>query len=247
MSLSGNSVDIPKGKVRWPAHLGTSLAELVREVGLFAIAGLAGAIVLLVIFAKVSEEVFSNEVTSLDNGFANWIHGFANPALDAIFNAFTFIGGTISITVLAVVAFALLLWRGHHHSAWRLALAVIGGLLINQALKMLFHRTRPDLWNTGAPKVAGFSFPSGHATLSLCLFGMFAWLGWQYIKEPAVRWLWTILMIFIIVMVGLAAASTWEHIYPSEYSGWLHLGGFLASGTAQWDRYLQQTARRRNN
>jgi len=175
----------PTDNVRHERQAGAALRDLLTEVGPLALLGIVGAIVLLLLFAWLSDEVFSNETTAFDNNVALWIHSFANPVLDTIANTLSTIGGVISVAVLTIVGFVLLLWRGHAHDAWRLALAVIGGVIINEALKALFHRSRPDLW-PGA-QVAGFSFPSGHAALSLCLFGTFAWLGWQFIKNKAAR------------------------------------------------------------
>jgi membrane-associated phospholipid phosphatase len=201
---------------------GSALVNLLKQVGPFALAGLVGALLLLLLFAKLSEEVFSNEITVFDNNLARWVHSFANPTLDAFFNALSALGGTVGITALTIIAFAFLMWRGHAHHAWQLALAVVGGLVINQALKMLFHRTRPDLW-PGA-QFAGFSFPSGHATLSLCLFGMFAWLGWQFFRSRAVRTGWTLLMVLLILLVGLSRIYLGAH-YPSDV-----LAGYLSGG-----------------
>ena len=122
-------------KVRSHKHPGTALIDLLKEVGPFALAGFVGALVLLLLFAKLSEEVFSNEITSIDNNFSLWVHSFASPPLDTFFNALSTLGGTVSVTLITLLAFALLFWRGHPHDAWRLAIAMIGGLAINEALK----------------------------------------------------------------------------------------------------------------
>lgn len=204
--------------------IGTALVKLLREIGAFALIGLVSAVILLALFAKLSEDVFTNEFSAFDNNVALWVHSFASSTLDALFNAFSILGGTVSIAALTIVAFGLLMWRGYKMAAWRLALAIIGGVVINEALKFLFHRARPELWATRGEQVAGFSFPSGHAALSLCLFGMFIWLGWRYLKRPWARVGWTVLMLFLIAMVGLSRIYLGAH-YPSDV-----LAGYL-SGT----------------
>ena len=222
-------------------NAGTALVELLQEVGIFALVGLVGAVVLLVLFAKLSEDVFTQEITSLDNNIALWVHGFASPTLDAIFSAFSTLGGVVGVGVLTLLAFGLLLWRGFPRAAWRFALAVGGGLLINQILKLVFHRTRPQLW-PGA-HVAGFSFPSGHATLALCLFGMFAWLGWQFIRSSAARTAWTLLMGLLILIIGLSRVYLGAH-YPSDVMAGYLSGSFwllgLLNGTDIYHRLRQE-------
>jgi membrane-associated phospholipid phosphatase len=225
------------GETGRPARVLNALLELLREIGPFALAGLLGALLFLFLFAWLSEEVFTSEFTSFDSSVALWLHGFANPALDTIFNAFSTIGGVVGIALLTVAAFAYLVWRRHHHAAWAVVVAVIGGVVISEALKFLFQRPRPDLW-PGA-HVLGFSFPSGHATLSLCLFGMFAWLGWHYIKSEAVRAAWTALMVVLIVMIGLSRIYLGAH-YPSDVLAGYLTGGFwlvaLLSGEDIYNR-----------
>ena len=49
----------PTEKLRSHKHPGTALIELLKKVGPFVLLGLVGALVLLLLFAKLSEEVFS--------------------------------------------------------------------------------------------------------------------------------------------------------------------------------------------
>lgn len=80
-------------------------------------------------------------------------------------------------TVVIAVALAVLLWFVHMR-AWRTAGywtgAIVGATAINTAIKAALHRPRPigSLYD-GA---AGFSFPSGHSTLNLVLYGFLAFL-----------------------------------------------------------------------
>ena len=54
--------------------------------------------------AKLSEEVFSNEVTAMDNNLARWVHSFANPALDGFFSALSVLGSSLGIGALSIIA-----------------------------------------------------------------------------------------------------------------------------------------------
>src|SRR5437868_3788332 len=96
-------------------HPGTALVDLVKDVGPFALAGMVGALLLLLLFAKLSEEVFSNEVTAMDNNLARWVHSFANPALDGFFSALSVLGSSLGIGALSIIAFVFLMWREHAH------------------------------------------------------------------------------------------------------------------------------------
>ena len=56
-----------------------------------------------------------------------------------------------------------------------LALASLGGAALDQLLKLFFHRMRPETAGE-VINVQGYSFPSGHAMMSLCFYGMLIYL-----------------------------------------------------------------------
>src|SRR6476661_10903282 len=101
MSLYASSNDNEKSA---PAEL----MDLLKEVGPFALIGLLVALVFLALFAKLSEEVFSQEITTLDKNVSLWVHSFASPPLDFFFNALSTLGGPVGVGILTISALALL-------------------------------------------------------------------------------------------------------------------------------------------
>jgi undecaprenyl-diphosphatase len=222
---------------------------LLRDIGRVALLGLVAAVMLLLFFAWLAEEVFNKEFTSFDDNFELWVHSFANPVLTAIFTFFTTIGSIAGVLVMAALTFGLLVWRRHLRSAWLLALAVVGGVLLNQVLKFFFERPRPELWPVTLPRPTTFSFPSGHATASLCYFGVLVWFGLKFLKQPALKVGWTILMIFSILMVGLSRIYFGVH-YPTDVLAGYLSGGFwmavLLSGESVYNRWYTRSHKPRN-
>ena len=221
-----------------------ALVRLIRETGWYILGGLAGSILLLYLFADLAEDVFNHEFTSFDNNFELWVHSFSSSGLNIFFQFFTTIGGIAGICVLTVITFGLLWWRHHLRLAWLLALAVGGGILINQVLKQLFQRSRPELWAVTGFRPTTFSFPSGHATASLCYFGVLAWLGFRLIKSGWVRWLGAALLAFCILIVGLSRIYFGVH-YPTDVLGGYISGAFwlliLLDGAAIFRRLRTRT------
>lgn len=215
----------PENFSRSKSPITTALSRLLHEIGLLVIGGFVATLVLIVLFAELTEGVFSNETIKMDDNFELWVHSWANPALNVFFQIFTDIGGFVGVPILAAVTFGLFLWRRKFYFAWLLVLGVGGGMLLNQVLKAIFHRTRPDLWHLTVHEPTSYSFPSGHATASICYFGLLAWFGFNWWKRPLARTGWTILMIFIIVMVGLSRIYFGVH-YPTDV-----LAAYLTGGT----------------
>jgi undecaprenyl-diphosphatase len=216
-----------------PRQPGGALVKLLREVGPFALLGIAGAVLLLLVFAALAEDVFTNEITTLDNNFSIWVHSFSSPTLDAVFSGLSTYVGIVGVVAASVIVFGLLMWRKHPYEAWRLVLVMVGGMILNEALKFLFHRSRPDLWP--GSQFAGFSFPSGHAMMSFCLFGMLVWLGWRYIHNQAVRIAVTSLCVLLVMLVGLSRIYLGAHFLSDVVAGYLAAAFWLVavlSGTS---------------
>lgn len=211
------------------------LVALLRQVGIYIIVGLGGALLLLYLFSELTEDLLRNEFSTIDNNFELWIHSLANPALDLFFYCFTTLGGFAGISIMTVVSFGFLFWKRHFYSAILLLLAVGGGLLINQVLKELFRRPRPELWSSTFPEPTSFSFPSGHSTLSLCFFGIIIWIVFHLLKSWRLKIGLAALLVFCILMVGLSRIYFGVH-YPTDVVGGYLAGGFwlllLVSGDA---------------
>jgi membrane-associated phospholipid phosphatase len=203
----------------------SGLIGVLRELGWYIAGGLVVALGLLWLFFLLSRAIFSNTFSALDNGLLMNLHQYENPVLDAIFWFFTTVGGIAGILIMTALVFAFLIWRKHYHAPWILALAVGGGVLINQGLKFFYERPRPDLWASDY-RPATFSFPSGHAMTSFCFFAMLIWLGNKYISRTWLRRVWAVAMVFCILMVGLSRLYFGVH-YPTDV-----IGGYIAA--AAW-------------
>src|SRR5262249_50901314 len=79
--------------------------------------------------------------------------------------------------------------------ARQLALSVPGCVLLNEALKYVFHRARPTLEHS-LVELPSYSFPSGHALAATVFYGFAAILLWSYIAPKVCR-----------VVIGTAGVS----------------------------------------
>ena len=77
----------------------------------------------------------------------------------------TSLGSVVVVTIMTVAIVFYLLLARERAEALLMAVAVFGGMALNDALKLAFARPRPDL-ALHATRVFTTSFPSGHASLS---------------------------------------------------------------------------------
>jgi undecaprenyl-diphosphatase len=131
----------------------------------------------------------------------------------------TELGSTSAVTLVALVTFVVGLLIG----PWRhgLAGAITIGLtsVANQALKAFIARQRPDLLE---PIVVehGFSFPSGHAVLSMVAYGV---LGVLVMRSRLPLWVRRAIVIGlagIVVLVGLSRVWLGVHFPTDVLAGW---------------------------
>jgi membrane-associated phospholipid phosphatase len=172
---------------------------------LFGLAVVAG---LIVVFAKLAEDVWFQEGFSWDAPIILAIHNLANPTLDTIMRFVTQTGVTGAITIAIILA-GWFAWRHRYVEAASVLIALGGAVAINALLKLLFARPRPQLF---PPLVVenGFSFPSGHVTASVAVYGFLAVLLWQNKHR-----VWAVLSGIWILMVAISRIYLGVH-YPSD-------------------------------
>lgn len=126
-------------------------------------------------FYEIAEEVLEQETQSLDTRILLTIRAWHTPFLDRLMAVITNIGNPSALVVASLVLAAFLLWRKQRAETVTLAIAALGALGLNVVLKDLFARSRPELWQRTVD-VKFYSFPSGHAMMSLVVFGIIGYL-----------------------------------------------------------------------
>ncbi|MBW4690749.1 MAG: phosphatase PAP2 family protein [Lyngbya sp. HA4199-MV5] len=126
-------------------------------------------------FYEIAEEVLEQETQSIDTRILLTIRQWHTPFLDRLMVVITNLGNPSVLLIASLLLAACLLWRKQRAETVTLALAAIGALGLNIVLKNLFARARPELWQRTVD-VNFYSFPSGHAMMSLVVFGMIGYL-----------------------------------------------------------------------
>jgi len=158
-----------------PRHtaLESRLAALVRGVG----PGLLVALIVLTAgawaFGALAEEMAEGDTSSVDRPFARWLHAHATAPLTHVVRTVTWTGNGMFLAVVVGVAIVVLLRRGLVTDALFVVLAFAGAEVITWGMKQGFHRDRPFFPDPLAT-ASSYSFPSGHAQVSLAVYGALA-------------------------------------------------------------------------
>ena len=96
------------------------------------------------------------------------------PTLEG-FALVTRLGDVSTLTALCIAVGGFLLYRGQRTLAVAWMVAVAGNAVLNSLLKEIFERARP-IHEHGVLVADGWSFPSGHSSGSVVVYGMLAFL-----------------------------------------------------------------------
>ncbi|MCX7596451.1 MAG: phosphatase PAP2 family protein [Fischerella sp.] len=111
----------------------------------------------------------------LDKAILLSIQKLHTPLLDRIMLGITFLGEPLVLLLICLGWGAGLHHYKRHSEITTLFTAAFGAISLNILLKELFCRKRPALWNY-IVNVRHYSFPSGHAMVSIVIYGFLSYL-----------------------------------------------------------------------
>jgi membrane-associated phospholipid phosphatase len=177
----------------WIKH--SKLASLVTTLPVF---GLSFAAFTLWGFGYLASEVFENETQVFDTKVLHALRQTHTHNLDVLMTGITFLGESRFLIVVSIGIGIYLLWKRQIAEALTLFIAAIGASGLNYVLKIVFARARPELWERIIDEKF-YSFPSGHATLSLVIYGLIAYLLITYLSRG-----WRVYVISLTALLILA-------------------------------------------
>ncbi len=166
-------------------------------------------------FIELADEVKEGDTQFYDEAILTAINTTSNSFWDTFFFIITNFGGVIGVLVITLGIAALLVLRKKYKKTILLISGVAGAALINVLLKLIFERTRPDLWHQLVVETS-FSFPSGHAMASSALaFSVIALLWNTKYRWPAV-----LIGAAFTILIGFSRLYLGVH-YPTDIlAGW---------------------------
>jgi membrane-associated phospholipid phosphatase len=225
---------------RWSTRAGRALAAAARRFSrilgphsaliLTLLIGAVLAVSLTAVFAEVYESVVEADgLAGLDHPVLDAAKSVRSPALDATATAYTDVGGTVGMPILALTATIVLALR---RRSWTpvilIVIAAAGSLLMTIAGKQLIGRTRPELTDAVPPYEYSASFPSGHSLNSVVIAGLVAYLVILRLKSRRSRLLTAILAAAFAATMGLSRVYLGHHWLTDVLAAWALGAAWLA-------------------
>lgn len=168
---------------------------------------------LFILFLMITIFVLTNSITYVDEYLYSGIMGVRSNLFDWIFKTITITGNTIPVLCIVVVCLLQLKDKLERNT---LGLAVVTTVLTNQALKYTIQRARPD--HVRLITQGGYSYPSGHAMISIALYGYLIYYVMNHVKNK--YWKVTLMTLFILLIIGIGCSRIYLGVhYPSDVIG----------------------------
>jgi membrane-associated phospholipid phosphatase len=176
--------------------------------------GIGFAVLFVLLFAEVAEEMLENEVKLFDAVIIQFFQSLESRVLDNIMIAVTELGSVWFLTVLSVITVLILGFK--EKDGWGILFFVLGiggGGLLTSLLKHYYQRGRPSI----NPEIdaVGYSFPSGHSLGSLIFYGFIAYFLLRSGLKKSIKWLTASICVLLFIVIGVSRIYLGAH-FPSD-------------------------------
>lgn len=231
----------PEVQARVQAHprvFGTLAARLDRRrfSGMpLTLFGVAFLYLLLLFGGLVEDLIMSDPIVALDHSVAEVMVALRTPAWVTASTWVSSIGvWPVVVTILLVTCVWLWLSRRRFYLL-PLLISVSGSTLFAFAGKLALHRARPI---DAAVHEASYAFPSGHALISVSLFGFLAYIWIREISSWPMRVNIFFAWMLLALSIGLSRIVLGVHFLSDVLGGYL-LGGLWLLVAIVWAEWIR--------
>jgi undecaprenyl-diphosphatase len=207
-------------------------AKLDKAGALISISAIAG---LLFAFGVIAQIVSEGKSLTFDQKVILALRDPADPStpigpawVQEAARDLTSLGSIIVLVIMTLMVFGYLVLARKPAAAWLMIVAVFGGIALNNLLKLVFARPRPDMLYQ-AVRIFSSSFPSGHAELSAITYLTIAALLAQSQSSFKIGLYCLACASFLTILIGISRVYLGVH-YPTDVLGGWCIGAAWALG-----------------
>lgn len=171
------------------------------------------------------DHIFKLSLTHLNEPVFHFLQSLRNRPTDTFFILFTLLGAPVIVSTTAVITAAILAWKKQWRACAHLILTLLLVALCVSLFKHLHHSPRPDDFLILDKST---SFPSGHTTFSLAVYGFITFLIAQRTSQEW-RWITYLIASFIILFITLSRIYLGAH-WLTDILGSITLGFTILLG-----------------
>lgn len=169
----------------------------------------------LILFSVICYQILNYDSLVIDtNAYSFIADNIMNDGLTPILKVITELGGVVFTVVAGVLIFIFC-----KKIRWFVTFDLVGVTLINQLLKHIVRRPRPNILRL--VEESGYSFPSGHSMVSMTFYGIIIYLVYKNVNDKYLKWLLITLLSLLILAIGFSRIYVGVHYFTDVVGGFL--------------------------
>lgn len=174
----------------------------------------------LIIITLITGKIVTQKELIIDKlAYDILVEQLRNPTLTMIMKTITKLSNTKFIIIFAAILTLLFLFKWNKPKVAKLipcSLIMITSL--NVLLKVIFQRERPIGYRL--IEMTGYSFPSGHAMVSMAFYGLLIYIIYHYVKNKKLRNILIIINFLLIALIGISRVYLGVHYLSDVLTGY---------------------------
>jgi hypothetical protein len=169
----------------------------------------------LILFSVICYGVLSYDSLVIDTKVYSFIaDNIMSDGITSVLKVITELGGVAFIVLAGVLIFMFC-----KKIRWFVTFDLVGVTLINQAIKHIVRRPRPNVLRL--VEESGYSFPSGHSMVSMAFYGIVIYLVYKNVSNKYLKWLLITLLSLLILSIGFSRIYVGVHYFTDVAGGFL--------------------------
>jgi membrane-associated phospholipid phosphatase len=192
----------------------------------------------------LSEVLAKGPLTKNDENVANWMIGWVHgsPWLVRTLEVVSWFGLPLWLGVMVTVGSIFVFRRGRRRLAIYLVVTVVGGSLVDTAVKLAVNRPRPHV-DHPLDTAFGTSFPSGHAMASTITYGALVLVFLPVLGRRS-RLVAIAASIVVVLLIGSSRLLLGVHFISDVVGGYVLGLAWLLAATAVFGIWRKEEGKR---
>lgn len=190
-------------------------------------------LITLILFIAIIRSIYKESIMNFDNFYYEHISKLISDQMTFFVKMITNLGSAFSLVSLTIL---ILLIPKEKKYGILVGINLITIFVINTILKFIFARPRP--LDINLIEELGYSFPSAHAMISTAFYGFIIYLIWQTKISKRRKWISSILLSILIVLIGITRIYLGVHYASDVFAGMLISISYLVLFTSIASKYL---------
>lgn len=191
----------------------------------------------VVIFLLVVLLVFVRKDARLDTAVFDTIGPHITARRTGIMEFISFFGNHMFLIPANLLLVLLFAWRKEKWLAIKAAIIALSSLSVMSLIKNIVQRHRPD--HPLVDGITNYSFPSGHAFMSVAFFGLLIMIAQKKISRKNILLLFNCLVLMLLFIIGFSRVYLRVHFTTDVLAGWC-LGSLWLVAMAQFTDKLEE-------